>query len=440
MTEIHLSNRHAMTCTVVSNHFIEYDMPKANGEFVKVYLCLLRCLQNADPKCSVSEIADHLNHTENDIVRAIRYWEKQGLLSLEFGPNQTISGICFCNPEGESALPETQPSGSSRSQVSALPAEAPVVSLLSAAPAGQPGHSFPASTVSAVQPADYTFPPAGVSTGQSSGSPSSATDLLSSSTSGTSSAVPDLLSSSGTPSAAELQEPRQYTADEITAFSQNPDLEELFFVIATYIKHPLTASDTNFILFWYDNLKFSTELITYLVEYCISKNHSSLRYMNKVAIAWKEEGVETIDDAKEHAAIHSKTYYAVMKALGICGRNLVPAETDFITRWTGEYGFSTEMIQEACSRTISAIHQPSFEYTDSILVNWKKKGVHTPEDVKASDEQFSRNRKSTGPAKGPLPAKSLSADHGSTRFNNFSQRTYDEDELERMLLNRPHNN
>ena len=61
------------------------------------------------------------------------------------------------------------------------------------------------------------------------------------------------------------------------------------FIIETYLKHPLSSTDMNAVFFWYDGLKFSRELIEYLVEYCITTGHSSLRYMDKVALGWADE-------------------------------------------------------------------------------------------------------------------------------------------------------
>lgn len=131
------------------------------------------------------------------------------------------------------------------------------------------------------------------------------------------------------------------------------------------------------VLYWLDELHFSTDLVEYLVEYCITKGHSSLRYMNKVALGWADAGIKTVDQAKDDAAAHSQIYYSVMKALGITGRNLVDSEVSLINKWVGEYGFDIELVKAACSKTISAIQKPSFEYTDSILANWRKKDVHT---------------------------------------------------------------
>lgn len=170
---------------------------------------------------------------------------------------------------------------------------------------------------------------------------------------------------------------KEYTLDEIKEFRKNPDISELFFIIETYLKHTLSSTDTNMVLYWLDELHFSTDLVEYLVEYCITKGHSSLRYMNKVALGWADAGIKTVDQAKDDAAAHSQIYYSVMKALGITGRNLVDSEVSLINKWVGEYGFDIELVKAACSKTISAIQKPSFEYTDSILANWRKKDVHT---------------------------------------------------------------
>lgn len=81
---------------------------------------------------------------------------------------------------------------------------------------------------------------------------------------------------------------KEYTLDEIKEFRKNPDISELFFIIETYLKHTLSSTDTNMVLYWLDELHFSTDLVEYLVEYCITKGHSSLRYMNKVALGWAD--------------------------------------------------------------------------------------------------------------------------------------------------------
>ena len=54
--------------TVITNEFIDEYMPTANGEYVKVYLYLLR---HEERPVEIAEIADALNHTEADVKRAL---------------------------------------------------------------------------------------------------------------------------------------------------------------------------------------------------------------------------------------------------------------------------------------------------------------------------------------------------------------------------------
>ena len=152
-----------------------------------------------------------------------------------------------------------------------------------------------------------------------------------------------------------------------------------------------------------------------------------MRYMDKVALSWKDSNISTVEEAKEQAAIHSQVYYGVMKAFGITGRSLVDGETRLIKKWTKEYGFDMELVLEACKRTMTATHQPSFEYADTILTNWHKNHVHTLNDIKALDQTYQKNKKTSS-------STSSSDSNKRNKFNNFNQRDYDYDQLEKILL------
>lgn len=78
--------------TAVSNIFIDEYMKDANDAQLKVYLYLIR-MMNANLPTSISDIADKFNHTEKDVLRALRYWEKNRLLSLEYDEERNLSGI-----------------------------------------------------------------------------------------------------------------------------------------------------------------------------------------------------------------------------------------------------------------------------------------------------------------------------------------------------------
>lgn len=370
MTAINISSDIATSFTTVSDIFIDQYMPKANGEFVKVYLYLLRATGSGAGIATISEIADHFSNTEADIIRALNYWASEGILQLQSGADGQIMGINLCS-------------------LSVSGMQAAQSNIQSAVADNAAQNNFQNSVVNN---ATQNILKNGVV--------NNAAQNISTADIRMQDSVVEKLKSQTTDKAASSQ--KEYTLDEIKEFRKNPDISELFFIIETYLKHTLSSTDTNMVLYWLDELHFSTDLVEYLVEYCITKGHSSLRYMNKVALGWADAGIKTVDQAKDDAAAHSQIYYSVMKALGITGRNLVDSEVSLINKWVGEYGFDIELVKAACSKTISAIQKPSFEYTDSILANWRKKDVHTLKDVEVLDANFAKANKAsaTGSSQG----------------------------------------
>lgn len=385
-------------------------MPKANGEFVKVYLYLLRATGSGAGIATISEIADHFSNTEADIIRALNYWASEGILQLQSGADGQIMGINLCS---------LSVSGMQAAQ-----------SNIQSAVADNAAQNNLQNSV--VNNAAQNILKNGVV--------NNAAQNISTANIQMQDSVVEKLKSQTPDKAASSQ--KEYTLDEIKEFRKNPDISELFFIIETYLKHTLSSTDTNMVLYWLDELHFSTDLVEYLVEYCITKGHSSLRYMNKVALGWADAGIKTVDQAKDDAAAHSQIYYSVMKALGITGRNLVDSEVSLINKWVGEYGFDIELVKAACSKTISAIQKPSFEYTDSILANWRKKDVHTLKDVEVLDANFAKANKAsaTGSSQGTNAANGSSKPKSNNsssknKFNNFNQRNNDYDKLEKLFLN-----
>lgn len=410
MTAINISSDIATSFTTVSDIFIDQYMPKANGEFVKVYLYLLRATGSGAGIATISEIADHFSNTEADIIRALNYWASEGILQVQTGADGQIMGINLCS-------------------LSVSGMQAAQSNIQSAVADNAAQNNLQNGVVNNV-----------AQNSLQNGVVNNVAQNISTADIRMQDSVVEKLKSQTPDKAASSQ--KEYTLDEIKEFRKNPDISELFFIIETYLKHTLSSTDTNMVLYWLDELHFSTDLVEYLVEYCITKGHSSLRYMNKVALGWADAGIKTVDQAKDDAAAHSQIYYSVMKALGITGRNLVDSEVSLINKWVGEYGFDIELVKAACSKTISAIQKPSFEYTDSILANWRKKDVHTLKDVEVLDANFAKANKasatgssqSTNAANGSSKPKSNNSS-SKNKFNNFNQRNNDYDKLEKLFLN-----
>ena len=182
------------------------------------------------------------------------------------------------------------------------------------------------------------------------------------------------------------------------------------------------------ILYFYDELHFPVELVEFLIEYCVSQNHRSLSYIEKVGLAWHEENISTVEAAKQRTNTWCKDYFVILRAFGIRGRDPVSTEVEYMNRWLKEYGFSMDIIKEACARTIAQTAQPSFKYAEGILSKWKKQNVHHLTDIQGLDEEHQKRVKAS--EKG-AETKSKSAN----KFNNFHQREYDYEKLEKQLLN-----
>ena len=378
MNTIHLRALSSSQVTVLSNIFIDQYMPGAGGEFVKVYIYLLRLL--ADPSASVclSLLADRLNCTEGDISRALKYWSNEGLLILETDPSGELTGITLTEPS-----PDTQMELTATVPVpqSAQAATAPILQTVPASTASVPQPS-PAATTPAPQP----------------------------------DAVPSRSASALTPA-------------RIKELKENEDVAQLIYICEQYLGKTLTPTDTRKILFFYDELKMSVDLIDFLIQYCVGRGHKSMRYIETVAMAWSKEGITTVEMAKDSTSRYGRDYFTILKAMGISNRNPVDSEIVMMDTWLKDYGFSMDMIQEACSRTIMQTGQPSFQYAHKILTGWFKKGALTPEAVQALDVQHQKRSQDSSRSRTQAPKS-------PNRFNNFQQRNYDFKELEKQLLER----
>ncbi|MBP3702347.1 MAG: DnaD domain protein [Lachnospiraceae bacterium] len=98
MSDFTLNHLNIQSVTCIPNAFIDTYLASANGSFIKVYLYLLRhcAVTPADGTgtvLSVSRMADDLENTEADILRALRYWHKEQVLYVAFEQDEATSAM-----------------------------------------------------------------------------------------------------------------------------------------------------------------------------------------------------------------------------------------------------------------------------------------------------------------------------------------------------------
>ncbi len=313
--------------TPVSNIFIERYMPKARGEFIKVYLLMLKYNFTGEPGVNSTVLATSLNLLESDIVNALNYWNEEGVIKLLPIDNMGNFNIEFVD-----------------------------------------------------------------------------------------------LSDEGNANVEKFN-----LVEELTNTSNSYMLKD----IGKLLGRPLSPSEVETYIGWKKDFNFSSELILILIEYCASKGKNNFRYIEKVAIAWNEMNIKTVDDAQNYIRKTEDkwgTYREILKFLGIRNTDIMKPQEDLLEKWTSSYGYSLDIIKKACDICFQRLNRADFKYIDGILSSWNKDNLRTLQDIEKKEANFknSSTKKVYNNSKNNSKPK--------LRFDNFKGRDYDYDALEKKLL------
>lgn len=234
-----------------------------------------------------------------------------------------------------------------------------------------------------------------------------------------------------------LERQPEYSPMELARYLESSEtVKELFVMGQTLLGKLLSQNDMSILFGFYDWLRLPLEVIEMLLVYSIKNNHRSLHYIEKVALTWAEEGIDDPQKAMEYINRRTGGYKEIMKAFGISGRGLLPAEEAYVKTWLTEYQMPLEVAAIACEKTVIQTGKVSFPYAETILSKWNEVGIRTIEAVEQQEKQFQEAGKAKKAQKEaaaqqrnviskPSPVK-------QSRFVNFEQREWDFDELERL--------
>lgn len=311
--------------TPVSNIFIEKYMPQARGEFIKVYLLMLKYNISGELGVNSAIIASSLNLLESDIMNALEYWNDLGVVKLT--------------------------------------------------PIDKMGNFK-------VEFVELTY---------------------------------------------DAQVPKQ--VDLLEALDSN-NTKDMLKDIENLLGRPLSPNEMSLYLNWQKEFGFSSELILILIEYCVSRGKSDHRYIEKVALAWHDQKITTIEQAQNLIKKTEDKWVNIRKVLsylGITNTDIMKPQQDMIEKWLLIYKFPLEIIFKACDVCFERLNRADFKYIDGILSNWEKNNLRTLEDIATKDNKQNKNsnfKKTVYNKSNNTPQK----------FNNFEPRGYDYDSLEKKLL------
>lgn len=180
--------------------------------------------------------------------------------------------------------------------------------------------------------------------------------------------------------------------DEVSKIiDSNEALSDLCAISQEILGKTLGNTDIETIYWFYDQLGFSPEVITMLLEHCVSMGKRNMKYIEKVAITWHENNITTIDEAQTYIngiAKNDEYVSSLRRLFGITERNLSKSEKLFFSSWRDELKMSADMVALAYEYCIMAISKLSFPYMNSILTRWSEKGITTIAEAEKDHENF----------------------------------------------------
>ena len=365
------------------SEFIDKYMLKANGDYIKVYLFMLR---NADRLINPEIIADALELTIKDVERAIAYWCKSGILIEK---EENIAKLGNGDDFEEILLTKNLPSKEELEEARRILNAANEI----------------------YRRREITKDAEKNSEEDNTDEPDTALDETLETQTG------DEVKKEENP-IEEPPEPKppklpDRSLVDLPKLKSDEDFQELVFCVQTYTEKIFSPTDTEKLAYLYDVVGMSKDLLEYIAEISVQKGKKSISYIEKIALSFHEKGITTVEEAKEDNVKFYNENRAVLKAFGIYDRVLAPVESRFVKKWFDEYCFSPEIVVEAINRTVINTSSQSFTYADGILTRWYKENVRTLADIKALDEKHDDKVKSTNRPTGVTAA---------SKFNNFEQR------------------
>jgi len=365
------------------SEFIDKYMLKANGDYIKVYLFMLR---NADRLINPEIIADALELTIKDVERAIAYWCKSGILIEK---EENIAKFGNGDDFEEILLTKNLPSKEELEEARRILNAANEI----------------------YRRREITKDAEKNSEEDNTDEPDTALDETLETQTG------DEVKKEENP-IEEPPEPKppklpDRSLVDLPKLKSDEDFQELVFCVQTYTEKIFSPTDTEKLAYLYDVVGMSKDLLEYIAEISVQKGKKSISYIEKIALSFHEKGITTVEEAKEDNVKFYNENRAVLKAFGIYDRVLAPVESRFVKKWFDEYCFSPEIVVEAINRTVINTSSQSFTYADGILTRWYKENVRTLADIKALDEKHDDKVKSTNRPAGVTAA---------SKFNNFEQR------------------
>ncbi|MDY3792891.1 MAG: DnaD domain protein [Oscillospiraceae bacterium] len=172
----------------------------------------------------------------------------------------------------------------------------------------------------------------------------------------------------------------------------------------------LTFDDQRTILWFYDHLGMSADIIIMLIAFCCSTGRGNMGKIEKIALDWHEKNITTHEQAENEILALQKAFSfegKVQSRLKLQSK-LTASQKKYIGDWAN-MDVTVDMVELAYDKTVDSIGKVSFNYMDKILRKWHDNGITNTEDAAAFDERTKPVKKTDSKKSADVPAKPSAA-------------------------------
>lgn len=240
---------------------------------------------------------------------------------------------------------------------------------------------------------------------------------------------PEPVAAAETPAEAKPRRttrPRQLSTMEVTERINGTDeVRYMIDAAESMFARPLTTPEMGALVNLYDWDGLPGDVIIMIIQYALSNGKCNMSYIEKMAVSWAAEGINTHEKAEAKVRWldeRNEAWSRICRLFGIEKRPPSASESEAVTRWVSEWKFNDEMIRAAYDRCVDSTGKVRFNYINKILERWYKQEIRTIDEVKADGER--RNER---------PAADSSRKPAKTAETSKNQ-SYDLDDFEKMTL------
>ena len=195
------------------------------------------------------------------------------------------------------------------------------------------------------------------------------------------------------------------SAEIATRIEESPDIGYLFNEAQRKLGKTIGYDGQCTLLLLHDHYGLPVEVLFMLMDYCVSVGKTNYGYLETVGRDWGNREIDTLDKAAEQISALRKAnslWTDFSKAVGISNPRPTTKQSEYLRRWSTEWGFGIDMIILAYEEMANHTGKLSFAYIEKVLINWKNLGYKTPAEVESGrEEQKAKKPSASGEKSSP---------------------------------------